>query len=212
MNRIRTADVMAVLLPIWAEKQETVRRVRQRVSAVMRWAVAQGYQDDNPAGEAIGAALPKNGVQPRHHPALPYAEVGGANREGARVRGLSRDHPGLRGSGPHCVPESGEVRGARWAEISFDAQEWCIPADCMKAKLEHRVPLSTRPPAVFRLPPLHLILMPLPAIWHRRFIVVHPDSQSGTQAGIGEAFAMGAQNDKHALIVGILILLRGYRD
>ena len=35
--------------------------MRQRLSAVMKWAVAQGYRDDNPAGDAIGADLPKNG-------------------------------------------------------------------------------------------------------------------------------------------------------
>ena len=59
VDRIITADVMAVLMPIWNEKRETARRVRQRLSAVMKWSVAQGYRDDNPAGDAIGAALPK---------------------------------------------------------------------------------------------------------------------------------------------------------
>ena len=78
VNRINTADVMATLLPIWNEKRETARRVRQRISAVMRWAVAQGYREDNPAGEAIGAALPKNGVRRQHQAALPFADVGGA--------------------------------------------------------------------------------------------------------------------------------------
>ena len=78
VNRIHTADVMAVLQPIWNEKRVTAQRVRRRISAVMRRAVAQGYREDNPAGEAIGAALPRNGVRPRHHPALPYAEVAGA--------------------------------------------------------------------------------------------------------------------------------------
>ncbi len=89
VNRIGTADVIAVLLPIWAEKRETARRVRQRISAVMRWAVAQGYREDNPAGDAIGAALPKTGVRTRHQPALPYPEVRGAME---RVR-ASRAYP-----------------------------------------------------------------------------------------------------------------------
>ena len=61
VDLVNTADVMAVLLPIWNDKHETARRVRQRIGAVMKWAVAQGYRQDNPAGEAIGAALPKNG-------------------------------------------------------------------------------------------------------------------------------------------------------
>ena len=42
MGDISTADVMAVLLPIWNEKPETARRVRQRIGAIMKWAVAQG--------------------------------------------------------------------------------------------------------------------------------------------------------------------------
>ena len=78
VDRITTADVMAVLLPIWNGKRVTARRVRQRIGAVMRWAVAQGYREDNPAGEAIGAAPPKNGVRPQHLAARPYAEVAGA--------------------------------------------------------------------------------------------------------------------------------------
>ena len=44
----------------------------------MKWAVAQGLRQDNPAGDAIGAALPKNGGIQRHHRALPHAEVAGA--------------------------------------------------------------------------------------------------------------------------------------
>ena len=40
VSNISTADVMAVLLPIWNEKRETARRVRQRIGAIMKWAVA----------------------------------------------------------------------------------------------------------------------------------------------------------------------------
>ena len=40
VDRIQTADVMAVLLPIWNEKRVTAQRIRRRISAVMRWAVA----------------------------------------------------------------------------------------------------------------------------------------------------------------------------
>ena len=51
---ITTSDVMAVLMSIWHQKPETARRVRQRISTVMKWAVAQGHRADNPAGDAIG--------------------------------------------------------------------------------------------------------------------------------------------------------------
>ena len=62
----------------------TAGRVRQRIGAVMKWAVAQGYRDDNPAGDAISAALPKAAVRKQHMRALPHAEVGAAL---ARVKG-----------------------------------------------------------------------------------------------------------------------------
>ena len=143
VDRISAADVMAVLLPIWNRKRVTARKVRQRIGAVMRWAVAQGYREDNPAGDAIGAALPKQGVRPRHLAALPYAKVAGAV---AAVRGS--------GAGPATVLafeflvltacRSGEVRGARWEEMDLEAREWRIPAARMKTDREHRVPLSTR--------------------------------------------------------------------
>ena len=58
VDRITGAAVLAVLTPIWGTRQETARRVRQRVRAVMRWAVAHGHRDDNPAGEGIDGALP----------------------------------------------------------------------------------------------------------------------------------------------------------
>ena len=50
VNDITTADVMSVLVPHWMGKHETMRRVKQRVSAVMRWSMAQGYRQDDPAG------------------------------------------------------------------------------------------------------------------------------------------------------------------
>ena len=141
VHRIHTSDVMAVLLPIWNVKRETAKRVRRRISAVMRWAVAQGYREDNPAGEAIGAALPKNHIQPRHHPALPYAEVAGAIEN---VRG-SGAYPATALAFEFLVLtacRSGEVRGALWKEMDLAGREWRIPPERMKAGREHRVPLS----------------------------------------------------------------------
>ena len=56
---VTTADVLAVLTPIWIDKPETARRVRQRIGSVMKWAVAQGWRQDNPA-DAIAEALPRH--------------------------------------------------------------------------------------------------------------------------------------------------------
>ena len=143
IDQITTADVMAVLIPHWHTKNETMRRVRQRIGAVMKWAVAQGYRGDNPAGDAISAALPKTGTMRRHQRALPFGEVGAA---------LAK----VRTSGAHGLTalafeflvltacRSGEVRLATWDEVDFESATWTVPANRMKAKRDHRVPLSAR--------------------------------------------------------------------
>ena len=143
VDQITTADVMAVLIPHWHSKTETMRRVRQRIGAVMKWAVAQGYRGDNPAGDAISAALPKNGSMRRHQRALPFTEVGAA---------LAK----VRTSGAHGLTalafeflvltacRSGEVRLATWDEVDLESATWTVPANRMKAKRDHRVPLSAR--------------------------------------------------------------------
>jgi len=147
VDRISTADVMAVLLPIWSTKRETARRVRQRIGAVMKWAVAQGYREDNPAGDAISAALPKNSVRRQHQRALPHALVAQAL---ALVR-ASKAHRSTALAFEFLVLtacRSGEVRGARWDEIDEAAATWTVPPARMKAKLEHRVPLASQAVAV----------------------------------------------------------------
>ena len=147
VDRITAADVMAVLVPIWNEKRVTARKVRQRIGAVMRWAVAQGYREDNPAGDAIGAALPKKGVRPRHLAALPYGEVAGAV---ATVRGSGADPATVLAFEFLVLTacRSAEVRGARWKEMDLEGCEWRIPPNRMKTGREHRVPLSLRALAV----------------------------------------------------------------
>ena len=69
VSKITTADVMGVLLAndFWNRKRVTARVVRQRIGSVMKWAVSQGYREDNPAGDAISAALPRNSVRVQHH-------------------------------------------------------------------------------------------------------------------------------------------------
>ena len=143
VDRITTADVMACLLPIWHTRPETARRVRQRIGAVMRWAIAQGYRTDNPAGDAITAALPSNMGRRQHHRALPHADVAASV---ATIR-ASGAYPTTILAFEFLVLtacRSGEVRGARWDEINLDAATWTIPATRMKTSRQHRVPLPTR--------------------------------------------------------------------
>ena len=75
VDRIGREDVLGVLAPIWGEKQETARRVRQRVRTVLRWCQAHGYVEHNAAGEAIDGALPSMRAVREHLRALPYTEA-----------------------------------------------------------------------------------------------------------------------------------------
>ena len=143
IDEITTSDVMAVLLPIWTTKAETARRVRQRIGTVMKWAVAKGYRPDNPAGGAIGAALPKSSGTRRHFRALPHSEVGTAldtvlASSAWALSKLAFEFLVL------TAARSGEVRGARWEEIDFESATWTVPAERMKAARKHRVPMSSQ--------------------------------------------------------------------
>ena len=109
--------------------------------------MAQGYRTDNPAGDALSAALPKNGVRIDHRKALPHTEVGAALK---KVRN-SGAYQGLVLAFEFLVltaGRSGEVRAARWVEIDRDVAVWTIPGVRMKAGREHRVPLAARALAV----------------------------------------------------------------
>jgi len=70
-----TANVLAVLTPIWHQKPETARRVRQRIGAVMKWAVAQGFRPGNPAGDMLSQALGRQADVTQHMQTLPHREV-----------------------------------------------------------------------------------------------------------------------------------------
>ncbi len=144
VDSITTADVMAVLVPIWSTKRETARRVRQRIGAVMKWSVAHRYRQDNPAGDAIAEALPRDGTSTKiHHRALPHAEVGAAVAK-IRASGAYRSTVFAFEFLVLTACRSGEVRGARWEEVDFESATWTVPASRMKMARPHRVPLSDR--------------------------------------------------------------------
>ena len=143
MSSVDTAAVLAVLSPIWNEKPVTARRVRQRIGAVMKWAVAQGYRTDNPAGDAIAKALPRGSNGVKHRTALPHGEVSAAvariwASRAAVTTKLAFEFLVL------TAGRSGEVRLATWNEIDLDAAVWTIPAERMKTARPHRVPLAGR--------------------------------------------------------------------
>ena len=143
VSEIATSDVLAVLTPIWQTKQETARRVRQRLAVVFRACIAQGYRKDNPAGEAIGDALPLGRRKRKHYRALPYSEVGEALRtvrksDANKATILCFEFLVL------CAARSGEARLATWSEIDLPDRAWIVPAERMKSERLHRVPLSKR--------------------------------------------------------------------
>ena len=74
VDSIASADVLAVLTPIWHDVPETAKRIRQRIGNIMDWAVAQGCRPDNPAA-ALTKVLPKGDAKREHMKALPYGEV-----------------------------------------------------------------------------------------------------------------------------------------
>ena len=144
---VTSADVLEILAPIWHEKPETARRVRQRISAVMKWAVAMQYRPDNPAGDALGQALGRQQAVIRHMPALPHGEVAAAV---AAVR-ASRAWIATKLAFEFLVltaARSGEVRLATWDEFDLEAAVWTVPGSRMKAKRDHRVPLCRRAVAI----------------------------------------------------------------
>lgn len=137
---VTQADVLAVLRPIWTDKAETARRVRQRMRTVLDWARVSGYcQGVNPV-DGVERALPMQRDRVRHMPAIPYSDL---PREFARI--LSVEGMGAKALAFAILTaaRSGEVRLAKWTEIDFDNCVWTVPADRMKTKEAHRVPLST---------------------------------------------------------------------
>jgi integrase len=142
------AAVLRAVEAVWASRPATARKVLRRIGTVLRFAAAHGWRaNDNPADarmlrHAGLSALPGGKKQP----SLPW------QRAPAFMRALDA----MAGLAPlalkFCIltaVRSGEVRGARWSELSFDgaAGLWSIPGERMKGKKStdvqpHRVPLS----------------------------------------------------------------------
>ena len=142
ISEVTSADVIGILAPIWHDMPPTARKLRQRIRAVMEWAVAMGLRPDNPC-DRIGPVLGSQGGVVRHMRALPHGQVSAVietvRRSNARpVVKLAFEFLVL------TATRSGEVRGALWTEIDRGEGAWIIPARRTKAAREHRVPLCRR--------------------------------------------------------------------
>ncbi|KAK0336422.1 hypothetical protein LTR94_008936 [Friedmanniomyces endolithicus] len=143
VNTITSADILGVLSPIWNSHPETARRVKQRIGTVMKWTMAKGWRTDNPA-DAVAQGLSKHDrSKVQHRKALPYDKVADAieivrSSDAGMVTKLAFEFLVL------TATRSVETREARWSEVDLDKKLWTIPASRMKAKKEHRVPLTDR--------------------------------------------------------------------
>jgi integrase len=144
VSDINTQHVLRILEPIWSTKPETASRVRGRIERVLAFATTRGYRTgDNPARYKghLDTILPQisklKGTN--HHPALDYNEAGKFLAELRQVNGMAAKALEF---AILTSARSGEVRGAKWNEIDLDKKQWIIPAERMKGKKQHIVPLS----------------------------------------------------------------------
>ncbi len=140
ISTITAPELLEVLRKI--EKRgalETAQRVRGICSSVFRYAIATGLAERDPAADLKGALTPP----PKRH----YASI----TEPKKVAKLLQDMEKCEASyvvycalqiTPHLFVRPGELRHAEWSEIDFEAKEWRIPAEKMKMKTTHIVPLS----------------------------------------------------------------------
>ena len=151
VDEITTADILAVLQPIWQKIPESASRIRGRIENILDAAKVQGFRSgENPAAWRghLKLILPARRKLTRgHHAAMAIDEL-----PAFMVQLKKRDAVAAR-----CLEfaiitaaRSGEALGALWDEIDLDGTVWAIPADRMKATREHRVPLSARALAILR--------------------------------------------------------------
>ncbi|MDH6150519.1 MULTISPECIES: tyrosine-type recombinase/integrase [Paraburkholderia] len=146
VRHVTREHVTEILEPIWATKTETASRLRGRLEAVLDWARVKGFRDEgiNPAAWRGNLdkllSAPKKTKRVRNHPALPIVQMGVFMEKLRATEGVSArclEFAILTGA------RSGEARFAEWSEIDLEKQIWAVPAEKMKAKKEHRVPLSS---------------------------------------------------------------------
>ncbi|PTE15984.1 tyrosine-type recombinase/integrase [Pseudogemmobacter blasticus] len=148
VSDVTTSDVLTALQPIWLTKAETARRVKQRISTVMKWTIAKGWRRDNPV-DAVDKGLPRQTDKVEHRKSLPYDQVATCLRTMAASQAGLSTKLCLEFLVLTCV-RSNEAREARWSEIDLKAKVWDIPAERIKMDRPHRIPLSDRALAVLR--------------------------------------------------------------
>lgn len=170
VSAIDTSAVLDALRPIWATKTETASRLRGRIERVWDAERVGGHAEgDNPARWQghLSAMLPKPSKvsKAEHHPSMPYADVPAFWQS----LGKSRSAQALRFT-ILTASRTNEVLGMHMGEVRGDI--WTVPADRMKAGVEHKVPLSKqalamlpksgKPFALSNMAMLNLVQNPVP--------------------------------------------------
>ena len=151
VGEVKPVDLLAVLRRVEGRGAlETAHRVRTICGQVLRYAVATGRAERDAAADLRGALPP---TQERHHAAI---------TDPKEVADLLRAIDGFKGTfhvkcalklAPMLFVRPGELRQMEWLEIDLEAEQWNIPAEKMKMKQAHIVPLSMQ--AVTILKELH---------------------------------------------------------
>lgn len=144
VDKVTGPEVRDVLIEIWLDIPETARRVRQRIGAVLDYAHARGWREQEAPMRSVSKGLPKQPNRKKHYPAMPWQDVPDFIANMPTIIKASDTVMAALEFTILTAARSGEVRGMSWGEIDLDAKVWTIPAERMKAEVEHRVPLSGR--------------------------------------------------------------------
>lgn len=143
LDQLQPHHFANVLRPIWLTKAETASRLRQRLHAIMAWGWAHGFCTSNPVDvvDHLLPTQPGKAVRTIHHPAMPWRIIPDFWQQHL----TKEDYDSSRAILKFIIltaSRSGEARGMIWSEVDFDNAIWTIPSSRMKAKMQHRVPLS----------------------------------------------------------------------
>jgi integrase len=139
------------LRPLWLAKPETARRVRDLIIRTIRHGRPDGPLLEAVLARAVSDRLPRQPAKV-NFAALAYSGVPALMKRLEAKGGIGA--LALRAVILTAV-RSGEVRGAVWNEVDLDAAVWTIPAERMKMRRPHRVPLSAEAVAIFRMAEAH---------------------------------------------------------
>jgi integrase len=155
VSEIKTTDVLRILRKMEARGVfDSVLRVKQIVSRIMKFAVREGLVERDPTYELQGPDTFKS-KPTKHHAAITDPKAfGGLLRAIAGYEGHFVIKIALQLS-PLVFVRPGELRAMEWIEVDLENAMWSIPGHRMKMSSDHIVPLSTQ--AVALLKDLHLV-------------------------------------------------------